>query len=145
VPTDELQTHFRRPVKGLVELERKLPARFHGRIGPGVQPLVPGFDDFGIHDALLAFDLRSKKPQQVVGDADGDGLDALADLIGGPCLGLVELAFLLVERLLDVPAQTPDLVDNAGREGHLVGERDIKLRIEAGKIGDAVALDEVAP
>lgn len=57
---------------------------------------------------------RGKKPQQVVGDADGDGLDALADLIGGPRLVLVELVFVLVERLPDVPAQAPDLVDSPG-------------------------------
>ena len=64
--------------------------------------LVLGFYEFCIHDALLALNLRTKKPWQVVGDADDDGLDALADLIVGPCLTLVEFALVPVECILVV-------------------------------------------
>jgi len=46
---------------------------------------LPRFDDFSVLDTLFAFDLGFEEPQQVMGDAHGDGLNALgllADALG---------------------------------------------------------------
>jgi len=57
---------------------------------------VPGTDDLGVRDALLALDLRAEVPQQVVGDADGTGLDAFAGVVDAPRLGLLQRALVAV-------------------------------------------------
>ena len=88
--------------------------------GPGFfrtrgEVFLPSFDDFGVFDALFAFELGFEEPQELVDDAHGDGLDALAGLAGGPGFAFVELLFLRVEGFFDVPAQAAAWVEGAGR------------------------------
>jgi len=51
---------------------------------------LPRFDDFSVLDTLFAFDLGFEEPQQVMGDAHGDGLNALGlNALGLNALGLL--------------------------------------------------------
>jgi hypothetical protein len=88
---------------------------------------LPGFDDLGILDVFFAFELGFEEAQEVVDDAHGDGLDALAGFAGGPGFAFVEFLFLLVEGFFDVSPQAAALVEGAGGEGHLVGQGDGNL------------------
>jgi len=69
--------------------------------------LLPRFDNFGVLDALFAFELGFEETQEVVDDAHGDGLNALPLLASAPSFGFVEFLLLLVEGFFDVPAQCP--------------------------------------
>jgi hypothetical protein len=93
----------------LVERAREDPAGFSGRLLAPVELLMIGLDDLGVLDALLGFEGGLEDLQQVVGEADGDGLDLLGRVALPPGLALVELLLLLVEGLLDVPAQPVNL------------------------------------
>jgi hypothetical protein len=75
---------------------------------------LPGIDDFGVFDALLAFELGFEEPQEVVDDAHGDGLDALAFLAGAPSFGFVEFLFLLIKGFFGAPARAAAWVERAG-------------------------------
>ena len=65
--------------------------------------ILPGFDDLGVLIAF-AFELSFEQLQEVVNDLRGHGLNALAAFAGSPSLVFVELLFLLVEGLFNVPA-----------------------------------------
>ena len=91
------------------------------------QIFLPGFDHFGVFDAFFAFELGFKEPQEVVDDAHGDALDALACLAGAPRFAFVEFLLLLVEGFFDVPAQPAALIERSGRKGHLIGQGDVNF------------------
>jgi len=76
--------------------------------------LLPRFDNFGVLDALFAFELGFEETQEVMDDAHGDGLNALALLASAPSFGFVEFLLLLVEGFFDVPAQAAALVERSG-------------------------------
>jgi len=55
-----------------------------GFFRPLGEVFLPRFDDFGVFDALFTFELGFEKTQEVMDDAHGDGLNALALLAGAP-------------------------------------------------------------
>ena len=83
----------------MVERAGEDAAGFSGRRLAPVELLMIGLDDLGVLDALLGPEGGLEDLQQVVGDADGDGLDFLGRLTGRPGLALVELLLLLCLRL----------------------------------------------
>lgn len=46
-------------------------------------------------------------------DTHGDGLDALASFVGGPCFAFFEFLFLLIEGFFNIPVQATALVEDA--------------------------------
>ena len=77
------------------------------------QIFMPGFDDFGVFNALFAFELGFEEAQEVVDDAHGDRLDALAFFAGAPGFAFVEFLFLLVEGFFDGSTQAAALVERS--------------------------------
>ena len=55
-----------------------------------VQILVIGSDDLGVLNGFLGFEGGLEEMQEVVGDADGNGLDGFGGLAFAPGLALVE-------------------------------------------------------
>jgi len=85
-PTDELQTHLCGPVEGLVEFYGQGATSGASLLHALDQIFLPCLDNFGVLDAFFAFEFGLEEAQELVDEAHGNGLDALAFLAGGPGL-----------------------------------------------------------
>lgn len=56
------------------------------------------------HYLSFVFELGFEEAQEVVDDTHGNGLDAIAGFAGGPSFAFVELLFLRIEGIFNVPA-----------------------------------------
>jgi hypothetical protein len=76
-------------------------------------------------DAVVGFQLMFQSPQELMGNADEDGLHGFRGGSGRPRFGFSHLVFELIEDLFNCPAPAGQFGEHPGRQSHFIGDKDI--------------------
>ena len=113
-PTDELKTSLSGSGALLNEGIGRLAASLHLVDQKGGALLALGLD-FLVDDAGFSLEAALEEEHEVVSQAEEEGLLAASRRRGGPGFLFLKFVLLLIENLLDVPAQLVEECNQAGR------------------------------